>query len=81
MVGKYEKQAIDDANRVRYEHTLKLFRAKGVGKMGDIHGLPQSRLAILPGTPHIGMMQQTEWLLPMINGFLYSNFNAAPPSL
>lgn len=39
---------IGDADGVRYEHALELFRAKGGGKMGDLHGLPQSRLAICP---------------------------------
>jgi hypothetical protein len=46
-----------DVDGVRYEHTLELFRAKGGGKMGDIHGLPRSRLAVVPGTTHIGMIQ------------------------
>ncbi len=32
--------AIGDADGVRYEHALELFRAKGGGKMGDLHGLP-----------------------------------------
>ena len=72
--------AIGDADGVRYEHALELFRAKGGGKMGDIHGLPQSRLAIIPGTTHIGMMQRTDWLIPMITDFLDSDLNAAPPT-
>ncbi|WP_460912292.1 alpha/beta fold hydrolase [Spirosoma areae] len=72
--------AIGDADGVRYEHALELFRAKGGGKMGDLHGLPQSRLAILPGTTHIGMMQRTDWLLPMITDFLDSDLHAAPPT-
>ena len=72
--------AIGDADGVRYEHALELFRAKGGGKMGDIHGLPKSRLAILPGTTHIGMMQRTDWLIPMITDFLDSDLNAAPPT-
>lgn len=71
---------IGDADGVRYEHALELFRAKGGGKMGDIHGLPQSRLAILPGTTHIGMMQKTDWLIPMITDFLDSDLNAKPPT-
>jgi pimeloyl-ACP methyl ester carboxylesterase len=69
---------IGDADGVRYEHALELFRAKGGGKMGDIHGLPESRLAILPSTTHIGMMQRTDWLIPMITDFLDSDLNAAP---
>jgi pimeloyl-ACP methyl ester carboxylesterase len=72
--------AIGDADGLRYEHALELFRAKGGGKMGDIHGLPKSRLAILPGTTHIGMIQRTELLIPMINNFLDSDLNAPPPT-
>lgn len=72
--------AIGDADGVRYEHALELFRAKGGGKMGDIHGLPQSRLAILPGTTHIGMMHRTDWLIPMINDFLDADLTAPPPT-
>lgn len=72
--------AIGDADGIRYEHALELFRAKGGGKMGDIHGLPQSRLAILPGTTHIGMMMHTDWLIPMITDFLDSNLSEMPPT-
>jgi pimeloyl-ACP methyl ester carboxylesterase len=72
--------AIGDADGIRYEHALELFRAKGGGKMGDIHGLPQSRLAIIPGTTHIGMMLRTNWLIPMITDFLDSDLSAAPPT-
>ncbi|WP_295125116.1 alpha/beta hydrolase [uncultured Chitinophaga sp.] len=72
--------AIGDADGVRYEHALELFRAKGGGKMGDLHGLPHSRLAILPGTTHIGMMQRMDVLIPMIMGFLDADLNAPPPT-
>ena len=71
--------AIGDADGVRYEHALELFRAKGGGKMGDLHGLPQSRLAVLPNTTHIGMIKRTDWLIPMITDFLDSDLNATPP--
>lgn len=73
--------AIGDADGVRYEHALELFRAKGGGKQGDLHGLPKSRLAILPGTTHIGMfMQHENWLIPMITDFLDSDLNPEPPT-
>jgi pimeloyl-ACP methyl ester carboxylesterase len=72
--------AIGDADGVRYEHALELFRAKGGGKMGDLHGLPESRLAIIPGTTHIGVMQRMDWLIPMIIDFLDSDLNATPPT-
>lgn len=72
--------AIGDADGVRYEHALELFRAKGGGKMGDMFGMPKARLAIIPGTTHIGMMQRTSWLIPMITDFLDADLNAPPPT-
>lgn len=71
---------IGDADGVRYEHALELFRAKGGGKMGDINGLPESRLAILPGTTHIGMMYRTDWWIPMVKDFLDADLHAPPPT-
>lgn len=72
--------AIGDADGVRYEHALELLRARGGGKMGDMHGLPPSRLAILPGTTHVGMMKRADWLVPMITDFLDADLNAPPPT-
>lgn len=72
--------AIGDVDGIRYEHALELFKAMGGGKMGDMHGLPKSRLAIIPGTTHIGMMQRTDLLIPMITDFLNSDLNATPPT-
>jgi len=72
--------AIGDADGVRYEHALELFRAKGGGKMGDLTGLPQSRLAILPGTTHVGMIEHANWWAPMVIDFLDADLNAAPPT-
>lgn len=72
--------AIGDADGIQYEHALDLFRALGGGKMGDIHGLPQSRLAIIPGTTHIGMMYRMDWLVPMIDDFLDSDLKTTPPT-
>lgn len=73
--------AIGDADGVRYEHALELYRAKGGGKQGEFHGVPKSRLAILPGTTHVGMfMQHQSWLIPMITDFLDSDLKADPPT-
>ena len=33
-------------------------------------GLPASQLAILPGTTHVGLLERTDWLVPMIVPFL-----------
>lgn len=48
-------------------------------QQSGIYGLPGSRLAILPGTTHIGMILWTDWLIPMISDFLDSDLNPAPP--
>lgn len=71
--------ALGDADGVRFEHVLELFRAKGGGKMGDLQGLPTSRLAILPGTTHVAMTKRANWLVPMITEFLNSDLNEKPP--
>ncbi|WP_276481554.1 alpha/beta fold hydrolase [Paraflavitalea pollutisoli] len=73
-------QLIGDADGVRYEHAIELFKAKGGGKMGDMGGLPESRLAILPGTTHIGMMVNTKVWMPMVIDFLDGDLKAPPPS-
>jgi pimeloyl-ACP methyl ester carboxylesterase len=74
--------AIGDVDGMRYEHAIELFRARGGGKMGDLSpSLPHSRLAILPGTTHIGMMMQRKnWLIPMVTDFLDADLNAPPPT-
>lgn len=71
---------LGDADGIKYEHALELFRAKGGGKMGDLSGLPKSRLAILPGTTHIGMMVNTKLWLPMVSDFLDADLDAPPPT-
>ena len=43
-----------------------MFRLFGGGVAGDIAGLPSSRLAILPGTAHITLVQRTDWLAEMV---------------
>ena len=59
-----------DADVIRPEHMVELFRLLGGGVPGDFTGLPKARLAILPGTTHVGVMQRADWLLPMITEFL-----------
>jgi pimeloyl-ACP methyl ester carboxylesterase len=60
---------IGDSDIVRPEHTLAMFRLLGGGVVGDIAGLPASRLAILPGTSHVGLLDRTVWLQSMILEF------------
>jgi pimeloyl-ACP methyl ester carboxylesterase len=61
---------VGDADIVRPEHAVELLRLRGGGVPGDLTGLPNARLAILPGTSHLGMLQRAAWLVPMIKEFL-----------
>lgn len=61
---------VGDADIVRPAHAVALFQLRGGGVPGDLAGLPDARLAILPGTTHIGVVQRAAWLVPMIEEFL-----------
>ena len=61
---------IGDSDIVQPEHTVELFRLLGGGVAGDLAGLPRSRLAVLPGTTHITLVQRTDWLASMVGEFL-----------
>ncbi|MCC6322967.1 MAG: alpha/beta fold hydrolase [Phycisphaerales bacterium] len=50
---------IGDADVIRPEHAADLFRA-----------LPHAQMAVLPGTDHMNVTAHTDWLAPMITGFL-----------
>ena len=63
---------IGDADIVRPEHTVEMFRLLGGGVNGDLGGISRSRLAILPGTSHTGVIDRFEWLATMIIDFLDS---------
>ncbi len=52
-----------------------MFRLLGGGVPADLTGLPNARLAVLPGTTHITVMARAAWLVPMVNEFL-----GAPPA-
>jgi pimeloyl-ACP methyl ester carboxylesterase len=59
-----------DADVIRPEHMVELFRLLGGGVPGDFTGLPKARLAILPSTTHVGVMNRADWLVPMVTEFL-----------
>jgi pimeloyl-ACP methyl ester carboxylesterase len=67
---------VGDSDIVRPEHAVEMFRLLGGGVVGDFAGLPQSRLAILPGTTHISLIDRTDLLLPMIQDFLVASSRA-----
>jgi pimeloyl-ACP methyl ester carboxylesterase len=63
---------IGDSDIVRPEHAVEMFRLLGGGVAGDLAGLPNSQLAILPGTTHVTLVHRAEWLSSMIGEFLDS---------
>src|SRR5262245_37736654 len=64
-----------DADGVRLEHVAEMFRLKGGEVHGDIKPRSASRLAILPDTTHVTLMQRMPVIVPMVNDFL----DAKPP--
>jgi pimeloyl-ACP methyl ester carboxylesterase len=66
---------VGDSDAIRLEHAVEMFRLLGGGVMGDLAGLPRSRLAVLPGTTHFvppgfGVLDRADWLVAMIGEFL-----------
>jgi len=66
---------VGDSDGVRLEHAVEFFKLRGGGRMGDLAGLPESQLAVLPGTTHFvppgyGLLDRTEWLLALVPPFL-----------
>jgi pimeloyl-ACP methyl ester carboxylesterase len=61
---------IGDSDIIRPEHAVEMFRLLGGGVSGDNVGLPNSQLAVLPGTTHVTLIQRADWLLSMITAFL-----------
>jgi pimeloyl-ACP methyl ester carboxylesterase len=60
-----------DSDLPRPEHAVEMFRLLGGGRFGDTPaGLPDSQLAILPGTSHVSMVTRTDLLLAIIPPFL-----------
>ncbi len=63
-----------DADGVRLEHIAEMFRLKGEEIFGDMRPRSASRLAILPDTTHITLMERMPVIVPMVNAF----FDAKP---
>ncbi len=62
---------IGDSDLVRPEHAVEMFRLLGGGIFGDTPaGLPNSQLAILPGTSHVTLVDRADWLVSMLTAFL-----------
>jgi pimeloyl-ACP methyl ester carboxylesterase len=59
-----------DADGVRLDHIAEMFKLKGGDIMGDMRSRSASRLAVLPDTTHLTLMQKTDIIAPLINDFL-----------
>ncbi len=59
-----------DADGVRLNHIAEMFRLKGGEIHGDMKPRSASRLAILPDTTHVTLMQRMSIIVPMVNHFL-----------
>ena len=59
-----------DADMSKPEHQVEMFRLLGGGNSGDLYELPNEQLAILPGTTHVTMVDQTDLLIPIVTRFL-----------
>ena len=59
-----------DADGVRLDHIAEMFRLKGDEIYGDLRPRSASRLAILPDTTHVTLMQRMTTIVPMVNDFL-----------
>lgn len=67
---------VGDADNVRLEHALDLYKLRGGGVPGDIVGAPVSQLAIIPGATHTTLIDRVDALAMFTNAFL----DAAPPA-
>lgn len=72
---------IGDADGVKPEHALAMFKLRGGGDeeaaaSGTLQKVPAARLVILPAMSHIGISAETAVLVPMVNAFL----DDAPPT-
>jgi pimeloyl-ACP methyl ester carboxylesterase len=63
-----------DADGIRLQHVAEMFRLKGGEIHGDLRPRSESRLAIIPNTTHVTLMQRMSIIVPMVNDFL----NAKP---
>jgi pimeloyl-ACP methyl ester carboxylesterase len=68
-----------DADGVRLDHIAEMFRLKGDEVFGDMRPRAESRLAILPNTTHVTLMNKLDVIVPMVNDFLDAQPQKANP--
>lgn len=75
---------VGDADAVELEHAIKLFTLRGggdkkVAAQGFMTEAPRARLAILPGTSHVGIMANADLIAQVAIPFLDDSKPITPP--
>jgi hypothetical protein len=60
----------------RPEHVVEFPRLLGGGVPGDLAALPEARLAILPGTTHVTIVERGDWIVQMASEFFDAEVKA-----
>jgi len=68
---------IGDGDGVLPEHAIDMYRLRGGSYMVDFGPIHAAQLAILPGTSHISVMMQTDWIVSMVVPFLDASLQQA----
>jgi pimeloyl-ACP methyl ester carboxylesterase len=59
-----------DADVIRPEHSVEIFRLLGGGPTPDFMGASEDQLAILPGASHLGVIEEVDLLMTIVPEFL-----------
>jgi pimeloyl-ACP methyl ester carboxylesterase len=59
-----------DSDMIAPAHVVELFGLLGGGVPGDFAGMPNSQLAVLPGTSHFTILSRVDLVQPMVTAFL-----------
>jgi pimeloyl-ACP methyl ester carboxylesterase len=75
---------VGDADAVQLEYAIKLFRLRGGGDkkvavQGFMTEAPRARLAVLPGTAHVGIMANADLIAEVAIPFLDDSTPRTPP--
>lgn len=68
---------IGDGDGVLPEHAVEMYRLRGGNYMIDFGPIHAAQLAILPGSSHISVMMQTDWIVSMTVPFLNASLQPA----
>lgn len=61
---------VGDCDGVKLEHAVRFLQLRGGDVNGDVVGVPESQLAVFPGTTHFFGMARTNLVLDVVTSFL-----------